>query len=84
MSAQLGMIVEIPGYTAQWTETAFLPPVGTRFTVHKHLTDGGTYLTLEVIGHEWRLEEPQPDPDDPNVMGNAYFSITVKTRVVRG
>lgn len=34
-----------------------LPPVGTYIYVHKHLTDDGSQATVEVTGHEWRLEE---------------------------
>jgi hypothetical protein len=43
-----------------------LPPVGTRITAHKHLYDGGTYPLLEVVGHEWRLEEAPEENLDEN------------------
>lgn len=38
-----------------------IPAVGTRFDVHKHLYDGGTYLSLEVTSHEWTLDEGDVD-----------------------
>ncbi len=53
-----------------------LPPVGTKITAHKHLYDGGTYLLLEVVAHEWRLEE------EPEENGLPFFSIAIKTRFV--
>jgi len=53
-----------------------LPPLGTKITAHKHLHDRGTYPLLEVVAHEWRLEEPPEDNGLP------VFSITIKTRIV--
>ncbi len=53
-----------------------LPPVGTRLMVHKHLYDGGTSPMLEVIAHEWRLDEPPEEKALP------VFSIIIKTQVV--
>jgi hypothetical protein len=76
MPSSNSVMIEIPGHPFQCVDSDALPPIGTRFQVHKHLTDGGTYLTLEVIAHEWRLEEPG-EPDT-----NAYFSISVRTRIV--
>ena len=70
--------VEIPGYPHRGLTSDTLPPVGTHFQVHKHLTDGGTYLMLEVVNHEWRLEEPQEED------GCAFFSVTIRTRIVKG
>jgi hypothetical protein len=52
-----------------------LPPVGTTITAHKHLYDGGTYPLLEVVAHEWRLEEAPEENALP------VFSITIKTRI---
>ena len=57
-------------------DSVFLPPVGTKFTAHKHLFDGGTTPTLVVVAHEWQLDEPVDEK------GNASFSVWVKTRVV--
>lgn len=53
-----------------------LPPVGTRIVAHKHLYDGGTSPLLEVVAHEWRLEE------SPEENGVPVFSVTIKTRIV--
>ena len=52
----------------------FLPPVGTRISVHKHLNDGGFYPLVEVVAHEWRLNEPVEDDALP------AFEVTIKTR----
>ena len=59
----------------------FLPPIGTRIHVHKHLFDGGTYPTVEVLEHEWRLEEPQPDENGDDVL--PLFTVLIKTRIVK-
>lgn len=60
-----------------------LPPVGTRITVHKHLTDGGTTCEVEVTGHTWRLEETLPkdvrEPDDPEL---PWFEVWIKTKQI--
>lgn len=74
MSVPNTIEVEIPGCPPQDVSVHLLPPVGTRFTVHKHLTDGGTYMTLEVTEHEWRLEEANEMEDKPG------FSIKVRTK----
>lgn len=57
-------------------QTDHLPPVGTKFTAHKHLYDGGTYPLLEVVAHDWRLEEA------PEENGLPIFRITIKTRIL--
>ena len=67
------------GKTNYAMETGVLPPVGTRIVAHKHFYDGGTYPVLEVIEHEWRLEEGGEDATTVPV-----FDITVKTRIVEG
>lgn len=64
------------GDTNYTIEPDHLPPIGTSITVHKHLYDGGTYPLLEVMAHEWRLEEA---PDENSL---PVFSITIKTRIV--
>ncbi len=76
METQDYISIEIPGHPFQDVQTNNLPPVGTRFMVHKHLTDGRVSMNLEVTLHEWRLEEPQEEN------GNAFFSITVHTRLI--
>lgn len=70
------VIFEIPGYGLREIETRHLPPVGTRMQIHKHLTDGGTYLTLLVTAHEYILN------DAAELHGPIYFSIYVRTRIV--
>lgn len=69
--------VEIPGFDSQVVSPDLVPPVGASFTVHKHLTDGGTTLHLEVTAHEWRLEEPQEIDG-----GSPYFSLQIKTKLI--
>ena len=58
-------------------EPSHLPPVGTHIVAHKHLFDGGTYPLLEVVEHEWRLEEGPDENSFP------VFVITIKTRIVK-
>ncbi len=53
-----------------------LPPVGTRIKADKHLYDGGTCPLLEVVAHEWRLDQAPEENALP------VFSITIKTRIV--
>ncbi len=60
-------------------ENGPIPPIGTRFDVHKHLFDGGTYLTLEVTGHAWSLEEGVCDPDKQE-KSLPSFSVRVLTK----
>ena len=57
-------------------EPDHLPPVGTVIMAHKHLFDGGSYPLLEVVAHEWRLEEAPEENAFP------VFSVTIKTRIV--
>ena len=59
----------------------FLPPVGTRVYVHKHLTEGGTSAIVEVLEHEWRLEEPRPNNEGED--GLPVFTVLIKTRLVK-
>jgi len=57
-----------------------LPPVGTRFTAHKHLSeDGGTTHLLEVVAHEWSLQEA---PEVPEPGSLPVFHILIKTKIV--
>jgi len=49
--------LEIPGYGDRQLASQLVPPVGTRLGIHKHLTDGGTYLEVEVTGHVWEMHE---------------------------
>ena len=72
--------IEIPGKHFLCIEPAYLPPVGTRIQLHKHLYDGGTTLLLEIIEHDWCLEDDTTDLD-----GNPQsptFSIRLRTRIV--
>jgi hypothetical protein len=62
-------------------EPDHLPPVGTKITAHKHLYDGGTYPVLEVVAHEWRLEEAPAENGGPENR-LPVFSITIKTRMI--
>ena len=73
---QTNVSVEVPGHAWRAIGGNAIPPVGTQFMVHKHLTDGGTYLKLEVTKHVWALEEPNHED------GLAYFSVRVHTKVI--
>lgn len=53
-----------------------LPPVGTKMTVHKHFYDGGTAPTIEIIEHEWWLD------DSGREDGGYEFSVMLKTRII--
>ena len=68
--------VEIPGRPLLCIPFVALPAAGTQFVVHKHLTEDGTQIKLEVTSLEWTLEEPATDDS------SAYFSVTVHTRRV--
>jgi hypothetical protein len=70
------VILEIPGYGERNLASQTVPPIGTRLTVHKHLTDGGTYLDVEVTGHEWQLHECDQDDNRP------YLTARILTRLV--
>lgn len=59
-------------------EVDHLPPVGTVMPVHKHLTADGEYTQIEVLDHEWRLEEGGFDDDGDFLPPN--FHIHIKTR----
>lgn len=59
----------------------FLPPIGTKIQVHKHLTDGGTTPMVEVIGHRWLLAEA-PFSDDESIVVVPCWDITIQTRRV--
>ena len=48
----------------------FVPPIGTRIVVHKHMTPDGEFVTVQVTGHEWVIE------DGP------YLRVSCQTRVV--
>ncbi|MGB0766755.1 MAG: hypothetical protein ACPGYV_03490 [Phycisphaeraceae bacterium] len=61
-------------------DTDVLPPVGAHIMIHKHLTSDGAGAVVEVISHEWQLdqgftEDGEEDLDDLNV--------TIKTKIVR-
>lgn len=64
--------------TGQPIDPDHLPPVGTVIHVHKHLTNGGDALWLEVVGQEWHLkddiEDSKGNPKFPS------FNITIQTR----
>ncbi|HZZ79544.1 MAG TPA: hypothetical protein VFE62_13570 [Gemmataceae bacterium] len=57
-------------------EADLIPPVGTKLPAHKHLSAGGTAQLLEVIAHEWRLEEGSGENENPELW------LMVKTRIV--
>ena len=52
-----------------------LPPVGAKFPVNKNVSVGANLL-LEVISHDWHLEQPDEEKSSP------AFAVTIKTRVV--
>ena len=81
MNKRDSIALEIPGKHFLGIEPDFLPPVGTRIQLHKHLYDGGTTLILEVIEHEWRLQD-----DTTDINGNEQsptFNIHLRTRIVK-
>jgi hypothetical protein len=51
-----------------------LPPVGAKFPIHKNVSVGSNLL-LEVLSHEWQLEQPDDEKSPP------AFSVTIKTRI---
>ena len=61
-------------------ETDLLPPVGTRIVAHKHLYDGGSYPILEVVSHEWRIEDAVADSLKEEA--GPKLIVWVKTRIV--
>ena len=81
MNRRDSVSLEIPGYPDRCVEPDFLPAVGTRIQVHKHLTDGGTTLLLEVVRHDWHLQDDTIDVNgEPQ---NPTFEIRIRTRVVQ-
>lgn len=54
-----------------------LPPIGSQITVHKHLHDGGTYPTVEVVSHQWSLDEAA------DVGREARLRVIIKTKIIQ-
>ena len=80
MNKRDGVSLEIPGKPHLCIEPDFLPPVGARIQLHKHLYDGHTALLLEITKHEWLLNDDTTDID-----GNPQsptFRIYLRTRIV--
>ena len=71
------IVVELGEFGEQSITGAGVPPIGSRFEAHKHVTDGGTYAEFEVTGHEWWLSDTVPYPDGGMRTG---FNVRVKTR----
>ena len=59
----------------------FLPPVGTILRVHKHLTEEGNAARIEVVSHDWSLEEDFNE-DDPGVTF-PKIEVRVLTKLVK-
>lgn len=80
MNKRDSVCIEIPGKHYLHIEPDYLPPIGTKVQLHKHLYDGGTTLLLEVVDHEWRLDDDNIDesgePKTPS------FDITIRTKIV--
>lgn len=75
VTAAAGVTLEIPGFPALSFHSNVLPPIGTRIQIHKHLSDGGTTRILEVVRHEWLV-------DQPNEGDEFQFSVHIRTRDV--
>ena len=70
-------VVELDGFNEQVIYGTGVPPLGAKFEAHKHTTDGGTYATFEVVGHNWELTDTVPCP----IQGSrTMFTVRVKTR----
>jgi len=63
-------------------EADHLPPVGTILPVHKHLTEDGEYTQIEIVCHEWKLEEGGFD-DDGKPSQTPNFHMHIKTRELK-
>jgi hypothetical protein len=55
-----------------------IPPVGQRIQIHKHLTPHGNGRYVEVVGHEWHVEEPLSDGGLPRLVVRLK-TITIRT-----
>jgi len=54
--------VKLDGFTDMEIYGTGVPPVGSKFSAHKHTTDGGTYATFQVVSLEWELTDTIPCP----------------------
>ena len=71
------LMVQIEGNKYVSIQSDLLPPVGAKIVAHKHLYDGETYLTLEVLSHEWTITDAGGEDGTP------AFEVHIKTRIVR-
>jgi hypothetical protein len=72
--------IKIPGLTPEPViQTDFLPPVGSRLELHKHLF-GGKSVMAEVTGYQWFISDGPVDPSDKT--GHLPMSVAIVAKVV--
>jgi len=73
------VMLELPGFSPMQLLTYVLPPIGTKLEIHKHFTDGGTYIQVEVTGYDWEIAEPT-EPGAPAPVGVLIRTVRTDKR----
>ncbi len=62
-------------------ETGVLPPIGTQIRIHKHHHDGSTSPVVELLSHEWEVDE-NPVAEATYERLPPGFTVRIQTRLV--